>query len=353
MTYAPALQKITAPTVVPDYFFARGTSDWTTWTILAAVPGLVEGSLTPGAQLAGPITVNEPNRLTLASHVTQLTLSGTPNALALGWTRTRFGVGPADPRTWVWDWQGAGLLGPVAPPDGVDWEMDRMIGPSTMSGRLWWTGRKSSITGGPWRISSYRAEEDLSGFGQWGGDYVSPPPPVNFVPTNVWTCNGRVIAPITRVGLSPEITATWSAAAPGLPVEGPLLRAGFTQPATTSVDDVPAVQIDSLLSYAGHNSVGLGGGGPWFLPGFVTAPTDTSVRIDWFGYLDMDAKRLRYTVVPSTGHPHPGMAVSSYYQTSEYDVFDFATGVSAIGGPKTLELPVGTDEWFLFPYLTT
>lgn len=353
MTYAPALQKITAPTVVPDYFFARGTSDWTSWSIFAAVPGLVEGSLTPGAQLAGPITVDEPNRLTLASHVTQLTLSGTPNALALGWTATSFVIGASEPKTWVWDWQADVLHGPVQPPDGPgSLTMGRMIGPSMMNGKLWWIGRKSAI-GEPFRIAAYRSEEDLSGFGQWGDDYVAPPPPVNYVPTNVWACNNRVIAPITRVFLNSEITATWDASAPGLPVEGPLLRAGFTQPATTTVDDVPAVQIDSLLSYVGHNSVGLGGGGPWFLPGFVTAPTDTSVRIDWFGYLDMDAKRLRYTMVPSTGHPHPGMAVSSYYQTSEYDVFDFATGVSVIGGPKTLELPVGTDEWFLFPYLTT
>jgi hypothetical protein len=336
----------TAGAAIPGlpYFFGKRSADWTTWEIWSVFEGATPDELAPGSLLAGPINLPPPDTIPLLPHVVQMTRTATPNAICLTWTA----ADTPPPKTWVWDWEDDNLIGPAEFTG-----KSRAIGAVMSAGKLWWIDKDLTGPVEDHSIGAWRADEDLSNFGIYGTpitpDLPLPPPAITHTPTNAWAAGSFIMAPlrvVTNLGLAnAEKVVTWNVASEGAGILSPLTRVNLGAPNTGDHFDAPGV-LTNGDGWTTHNSVEVGSGGPWTLPGIVTAAGPASITLTWAGWFRTDAERLRATIDPGTG-----LATSSLSEVGVADQWSPFSGASEPGWPKTLDLPAGSERWYLFPRL--
>lgn len=326
------------------YFWLRRSPDWATVSIYDAIDGTNPAELAVGDLLAGPITLPAPLTENWRPQIVQMTRTATPNALCLTWATT-----PTDPLAWVWRWEANTLLGPVTFVDN-----DRVHGCAMSAGRLWWVGKDFNGPVEENAIGAFVADEDLSNFRPYGlpitPDLPLPlPTAITHTPTNAWAVSDLIAAPmnvVTGPGLAnAEKVVTWDTLVEGQGILGNLTRINLGNPNVGGNFDAPGV-LTSGAAWTTHNSRTIDNGGPWTLPGLLSASGPGAVTITWAGWFATNAERLRATIDPGTG-----LALSSLSESSVADLWSPVTGASEPDWPRLLDLPAGSDRWYLFPRL--
>jgi hypothetical protein len=328
------------------FFWLRRSPDWTQVSIYDAIDGTNPAELAVGDLLAGPITLPAPVTDDWRPQIVQMTRTATPNALCLTWAK----MAPADPLAWVWRWEANTLLGPVTFVDN-----DRVHGCAMSAGRLWWVGKDFGEVGAEDNaIGAFVADEDLSNFRPYGlpitPDISLPSPTaITHTPSNVWAVSSLIASPLyvsTFFGpANAEKVVTWDTLVEGQGVLGNLTRINLGNPNVGGNFDAPGV-LTNGSGWTTHNSRKIVDGGPRTLPGFVTASGLGAVTLTWAGWSTQNAERLRVTIDPGTG-----LALSSLSESNVADLWSPVTGASEPDWPRLLDLPAGSDRWYLFPRL--